>query len=88
MEENKKLWFKRKTYGWGWTPITWQGWLITLLYIVLLLIFVMTIDENSSSREVAFTFAIPIILITVTFIRICYAKGEKPRWQWGGNRGE
>jgi hypothetical protein len=27
-----KLWFKAKNYGWGWYPITWQGWLITGLY--------------------------------------------------------
>jgi hypothetical protein len=23
-------WFRRRTRGFGWTPITWQGWLVTL----------------------------------------------------------
>ena len=31
---NNKLWFKAKMFGWGWYPITWQGWLITILYVI------------------------------------------------------
>lgn len=79
----KHLWFKRKLYGWGWTPVTWQGWALTLLYVGLLFAFAFTIDETSSNSEVAFTFVLPAILLTVAFIRIAYARGEKPRWQWG-----
>lgn len=76
-------WFKAKCYGWGWTPATWQGWLIALSYLVLVVLCALTIDENSLPREVAFTFALPVTLLTITLIRICYKKGEKPRWQWG-----
>lgn len=77
------LWFKRKLYGWGWTPVTWQGWLITLGYIAFIVLFALTIDETSPTSEVAFTFILPVALLTFAFIRICYAKGEKPKWQWG-----
>jgi Na+-transporting NADH:ubiquinone oxidoreductase subunit NqrB len=79
----ERYWFKRKWFGWGWTPATWEGWLITLAYIALLLAFSFTIDKNSPPKEVAFTFFLPLILLTVTLIRIAYKKGEKPRWQWG-----
>ena len=24
-------WFRRKRFGWGWTPISWEGWVVTLL---------------------------------------------------------
>lgn len=82
----KHLWFKRKLYGWGWTPVTWQGWLVTFIYIALLILFAMTIDENSPAREVVFTFILPATLLTLTFLRIAYKKGERPAWQWG--RGE
>lgn len=78
-----KLWFKRKTYGWGWTPSTWEGWAIVLGYVILITLFSLTIDENSPSREVLFTFLLPVIFLTITLIRICYAKGEKPMWVWG-----
>ena len=79
----KKLWFKRKTYGWGWYPATWQGWLITLAYIFLVVMFGSTIESNPSVNDLIFTFLLPLTLLTIVFIRIVYATGEKPKWQWG-----
>jgi hypothetical protein len=79
----KHYWFKKKLYGWGWTPATWQGWLITLIYVLLIIIFAQTIDDISPVREVMFTFVLPVVFLTITFIRIAYKKGEKPGWQWG-----
>lgn len=76
-------WFKAKLYGWGWVPVTWQGWAVVLVYIVAVLFFGLTLDENSPTSEVFFTFLLPVILLTITLIRICYKKGPKPRWQWG-----
>lgn len=79
----ENLWFKRKLYGWGWTPVRWQGWVVVGVYVLLMILFSLTIDENSSNKEVFFTLVIPGILLTFTMIRICYKKGEKPKWQWG-----
>ena len=33
MQANKP-WFRRKRFGIGWTPATWQGWLITVVVAV------------------------------------------------------
>lgn len=79
----KNLWFKRKMFGWGWTPVTWQGWAVIAVYALAMIAFAFTIDENSPTREVFFTFIFPATLLTVLLIRICYRKGESPRWQWG-----
>lgn len=76
-------WFKRKLYGWGWAPATWQGWAVTFVYVAVSIFFVLTIDETSPNSEVAFTFFLPFVLLTIMFLRICYKKGEKPKWQWG-----
>lgn len=76
-------WFKRKLYGWGWVPVRWQGWLVVGGYVVLVLAFMLTIDANSSAREVMFTGVLPVVLLTITLIRVGYLKGERPRWQWG-----
>jgi len=84
----KKLWFKRKTYGYGWVPASWQGWLVIAVWLALVLLFAFTIDERSSAREVSFTFILPIVLLTTTLIGVCYKTGEKPRWQWGKKKGE
>lgn len=77
------FWFKRKLYGWGWTPVTWQGWTVIALYLVLVFTFAMTIDESSPPREMVFTFWLPVAVLTTLLIRIAYRKGEPPRWQWG-----
>ena len=73
----KEIWFKRKTYGWGWTPATWQGWVVTLVYVVLIASAVVDLDHES------FKNILLIVLATIVLIRICYKKGQKPRWQWG-----
>lgn len=78
-----QLWFKAKRYGWGWYPVTWQGWLVMLGYIALMFAFASTIDDDSPTREVFFTFLLPGAILTATLLRICYKKGEKPRWRWG-----
>lgn len=76
-------WFKAKLFGWGWVPVRWQGWAVLALYVVAMFFFAATISARSSAREVAFTFLLPAAVLTALLIRICYKKGEKPRWQWG-----
>ncbi len=79
----EKLWFKRKSFGWGWTPVSWEGWTVVLGYVALVLLFSLTVNEYSPSSEIFFTAVLPVILLTIALIRICYTKGEAPRWQWG-----
>jgi hypothetical protein len=31
-------WFRRRESGLGWTPVSWQGWLVTLLGVVVVLL--------------------------------------------------
>lgn len=82
----QKLWFKRKLYGWGWVPVTWQGWLVTLIYVALIVLSSLTVDESSPAKEVFFTFILPTLLFTAAYFRIVYKKGEHPRWQWGTHK--
>ncbi len=79
----KKLWFKRKKYGWGWYPATWQGWAITLAYVGVIVFFGRTIDDQTPLNEVIYSFLIPIALLTAAFIYIASRTGESPKWQWG-----
>lgn len=84
LKDNPKgYWFKAKLFGWGWTPATWQGWAVLAGYVLLVVLFALTIDENSPTNEVFFTFILPVVILTLTLIRICYKTGEKPSWRWG-----
>ena len=31
----KTAWFGPKRWGWGWTPASWQGWMVTLAFGVI-----------------------------------------------------
>lgn len=79
-----KLWFKAKRYGWGWTPVTWEGWAVTLLYVASIFVHVQNIDaQTHSTNDVVMNFVIPFIINTIFLLIICYCKGEEPRWRWG-----
>jgi ACR3 family arsenite efflux pump ArsB len=81
--ENKKLWFKAKRFGWGWYPCSWEGWMVILLYVVVITIHSINIERFADSgKEVIINFVIPLIINTIFLIIICYARGEKPYWRW------
>lgn len=80
----EKKWFKSKLFGWGWTPARWQGWVVLILYIALLVMFVIDIYERQLPvGEMNKTMLAAFALLTGTLIAICWITGERPHWQWG-----
>ena len=80
---SKKLWFKRKTYGYGWTPNTWQGWLFTGIMVVVYTWLSIAVVPRSVPLFIAATAVWVLILLAV-----CFLKGPSPRWQWGEDKSE
>jgi uncharacterized membrane protein YhaH (DUF805 family) len=79
----KKLWFKAKNFGWGWYPSSWQGWLIMIIYLVVIIKIFYRIDSTPhSGSDTLVNFVIPFIVSTIVLIIICYKTGEKPEWRW------
>ena len=80
----ERLWFKAKTYGYGWYPCSWQGWTIILVYIMVLLITFRIVDLRSHSGiDTLFGMFVPFIVLTLLLIVIGYKTGERARWKWG-----
>lgn len=78
------LWFRRKTYGWGWTPITWQGWLVTAFFLAMPLVVKLIVRWFEFSKNIqTFSMLSVIPLVVVGLVVVCLRHGEKPRWQWG-----
>jgi Na+-translocating ferredoxin:NAD+ oxidoreductase RnfD subunit len=71
-----KLWFKQKNYGWGWTPSSWEGWVVTMVYASAIVLGLQVFPKKSD-------FWFYFILLTVVLILVCFKKGEKPKWSWG-----
>lgn len=85
MNTGEKYWFKRKKYGYGWTPATWQGWAVITLYIAIAVGGAATLKDtpkNTFSNEL-WLYLLFLLVSTVALIKICYKKGPSPRWQWG-----
>ncbi len=80
-------WFKRKLYGWGWTPATREGWGVILLFIVLIVANFVRIDVSShSASDTLRPFFVQTAVLVSILIAICYKTGERPKWQWGLGR--
>ncbi len=80
----KKPWFKNKSYGWGWTPATWQGWLILALFVIYIVRDFMQIDARQhSGSDTLINFVPRVVLYVLILVIICTLTGEKPRWSWG-----
>lgn len=84
MKKKTKLWFRRKTYGWGWTPITWEGWLASSLLFLIPLCIRLSLKAYGLPKDTQYFYAwasVPILFMALTLI--CFRFGEKPKWQWG-----
>lgn len=78
-------WFKRRRYGYGWVPTTWQGASVILGFLLVLLfsLFLLKdVPENTYTREVGYYLAL-VFISAVVMIWISYKKGPKPKWRWG-----
>jgi hypothetical protein len=72
-------WFKRKLYGWGWTPVKWQGWVVIAVGVAILLLGVSVANRDDAPGAAL----IGVLLMLAIIFGFGYWKGEKPRWQWG-----
>jgi hypothetical protein len=81
--KNKKLWFRAKMFGWGWYPVSWEGWVVIALYVIAIFKNTWYLAPQHSVSDDLISVAIKVIPPTICLLIICYAKGERPRWRWG-----
>lgn len=77
-----EIWFKRKTYGWGWTPANAKGWLVTIGYIVAVVSYPL-LGEAGYVPFFPLLYSSISLVLTVGLVALCFLKGEKPSWRWG-----
>jgi hypothetical protein len=79
-------WFKPKSYGWGFVPITWEGWLATLALIAIILTMgqIDGIYNDPVPTMAAPRFIIDLLFITGVASWLFAKKMEEPlKWRWG-----
>ena len=86
MDDRQVYWFKRRRYGWGWTPVTWQGWVTILSFLLLVAviaaIFVDDEPRNTITQD-GILFVASVVILSLCLMMISLAKGPAPKWRWG-----
>jgi len=86
--KSNKYWFRSKYYGWGFFPISWEGWLATLVVILLIMAsaysngFFTDPEHVSGENVVRYLFDVAIISVVLTLVFKPKTRG-KLRWRWG-----
>lgn len=80
-----KLWFKAKTYGYGATPASWEGWAATVVYCALVtgghLTALRLIHDPHRAAIAGWT---AFAMLTAGFLWLITVKGERIwAWRWG-----
>ncbi len=79
-----KLWFRRKKYGYGWYPASWEGWTVLVAFVIFQVWNFLRLDSTShSNSDTIRPFVIETFLAVLVLIAICRFTGEPARWQWG-----
>jgi hypothetical protein len=78
-KQSAEIWFPAKRYGIGWgAPIHWKGWVVLGVYIFLFILLHFFVNPVFESVLWGSCF----ILLILSFIVICWIKGEKLSWRW------
>jgi len=89
LQFESNYWFRPKRYGYGLTPISWQGWVATLILLGILWMAAYThglFDANPipTSRAIC-NFMIDLITLSGLFLVLMKDKTQgEIKWNWGG----
>ena len=79
-----KYWFRQKSFGYGATPNSWQGWLVIVGSAVAAIAVIIAADfqRDDATRFLLIAIGLPAIVIPTVWI--AHAKTEGGwKWRWG-----
>jgi hypothetical protein len=82
MKEN--YWFRAHRYGYGWSPSSWQGWIVIIAYLIANIYFIaQAIMQFQSEVDIFMNIVPKVFIFSALLIIITYLKGEPVAWRWG-----
>ena len=79
-------WFKQKRFGYGATPVTWQGWVLMLVYLAIVVGCVAIAGASQMSPWGLVAAVIMLVVATAVVFRWTWLKTEGGwRWRWGND---
>lgn len=83
-----QYWFATKEYGWGWFPVTWEGWTVTGLYVAVMIIgalYILPPGRKNQTKKRMPVFLSFVAILSLAFVGIAWLTGEPTEWRWGQN---
>ena len=79
-------WFRPKRYGYGATPVTWQGWLVTIATALVVVLASVVAPRIGAQGALAWTGLLFVDAVAIGgLVVVSYRKTEGGwRWRWGG----
>jgi hypothetical protein len=80
-----RYWFRPKRFGYGATPVTWEGWLVTLVCVLLIaaaMFFVVGAGPQGVAARLAAAIAGGAIIIALIVVSKSKTEGGW-KWRWG-----
>ena len=74
----RKPWFGPRRFGWGWTPVSWEGWVTSIVFVAAIVL------AGSLLSSVARTVA--IIALIVALLVVSFLTGGLPGSTLGRSR--
>ena len=82
-----RYWFRPKRYGYGATPVTWEGWAVTLAIPLAMAAVSLTLRlETRSVWALAALIAFDVAAIALLFVVSRRKTEGEWRWRWGADR--
>jgi hypothetical protein len=83
-----RYWFRPKRFGWGATPVTWEGWAVTLGTVFAMVAVSLFLRLTAKSLwSLAALLAFDAVALTVLAIVSCRKTDGGWRWHWGKDAG-
>jgi hypothetical protein len=77
-------WFKPREYGYGATPVTWQGWAVTIGTMIVVVMSSLVVPARASGVASALSaFVIDALAIAALIIVSRRKTDGEWRWHWG-----
>jgi hypothetical protein len=67
----KKAWFGKRILGWGYRPISLEGWLVTVVFLVAILVSICYLEKTTTRYVI-------LAVILIVFHIIIYLTGNAP----------
>ena len=74
-DDDKTYWFVPRRYGYGATPATWQGWAITIAFILFALGVVLRLKDDPLVQ-------MAILLPAIAVLIVITARKTRGGWRW------